>query len=57
MSIRDNLHYEMYKVNDVTPEWVRNERYEYCEDFYGSLNKKGKGGFRRFIMKLQAFLF
>lgn len=57
MSINDKIHYEMYRVSDVTPEWVKNERYEYCEDFYGSILQRGKGTFKRFIMKLQAFMF
>ncbi len=57
MSIRDNLHYEMYKVSDVKPDWIINERYEYCEDFYGSIKEKAKGGFKRFVSMLHSLMF
>ena len=57
MSIRENLHYEMYLAGDVTPEWIRGERYEYCDDFYGSIAKKGKANLMKFVNKLRMFLF
>ncbi|MBQ9064972.1 MAG: hypothetical protein IJ123_05965 [Blautia sp.] len=57
MSIRENIHYEMYLAGDVTPEWIKGERYEYCEDFYGSIARKGREHFRRFVNQLRMFLF
>ena len=56
MSIRENLHYEMYLAGDVTPEWIKRERYEYCDDFYGSIAKKGKANLMKFVNKLRMFL-
>ncbi len=58
MSIRENIHYEMYLAGDVTPEWIKGERYEYCDDFYGSIAQKGKKEhLMHFVRKLQMFLF
>lgn len=56
MSIRENLHYEMYLAGDVTPEWIKGERYEYCDDFYSSIAKKGKENLMKFVNKLRTFL-
>ncbi len=57
MSMRENLHFEMYRTGDVTPDWIKNERYEYCEDFYGSLVQKSRNSFKKFVTRLQMFMF
>ena len=56
MSIRENLHYEMYRSGEYTPEWIKGERYEYCEDFYESVFAKGKKSLLRLAAMLHAFV-
>ena len=60
MSIMGGMNYEISRAgfDTPTPEWVVNERYEYCEDFYDSIKKGSrKGSFRRFVMKLRMLMF
>lgn len=35
MSIMDVINYEKFNSEYRTPEWMRAERYEFCDDFYG----------------------
>ncbi len=56
MSIRENLHYEMYRSGEYTPEWIKGERYEYCEDFYESVFARGKKSLLRLAAMLHAFV-
>lgn len=57
MSMNDSIIYDLYKVDDVKPDWVKSERYEYCEDFYNSIRQKEKEAFKSFVMSLRSFLF
>ena len=57
MSTMSSVNYEIFKAEYYKPEWVKNERYEYCDGFYESLNKKGDGNwFKRFASVLHSFL-
>ncbi len=60
MSIMGGMNYEICRAEfeTPTPEWIRKERYEYCEDFYGSLKiKSRKGRFQRFVSRLHMLMF
>ena len=47
MSIHNSIDYGNYVVYDREPEWMRSERYEYCEPF--SLKSENKGLIARLV--------
>ena len=51
MSMMGSGNYEMYKPVEFKPEWVKNERYEYCDGFYDIFKGK-EGKLRRFFSML-----
>ena len=49
----DNVYFDKLTDTHKMPEWVRAERYEYCEDFYESYTT-GKGN--RILTKIASIL-
>lgn len=46
----DTIYFDKLTDTHKMPEWIRAERYEYCEDFYGSMTEdKSKGFFARLL--------
>ena len=42
MSIRENLHYEMYLAGDVTPEWIKGRDTSIVMIFMDPLRRRAK---------------
>ena len=50
MRMSDTIYFDKLTDTHKMPEWIRAERYEYCEDFYGSMTEdKSKGFFARLL--------
>ena len=49
MSMMGSGNYEMYRQVNYKPEWIRSERYEYCDGFYDIFKGKAEGKVRRFF--------
>ena len=43
MSIMEVISYEKFNSEYRTPEWMRAERYEFCDEFYGEKNNRKNG--------------
>ncbi|MGX8688059.1 MAG: hypothetical protein ACSW8K_09715 [bacterium] len=43
MSIMDVINYEKFNSEYRTPEWMRAERYEFCDELYGERSSKKSG--------------
>lgn len=41
MSIHSSVNFGNYVIYDREPEWMRSERYDYCELFYETKERKG----------------
>ncbi len=57
MSIMGNINYDMYKAEMSQPDWIKSERYEYCEDFYDAFKTDSKKALKRFINRLFSIAF
>ncbi len=50
MRMSDTIYFDKLTDTHKMPEWIRAERYEYCEDFYGSMTEdKSKSFFARLL--------
>ena len=59
MSTMSNMNYEIFRAENYKPEWITNERYEYCEGFYESLKNRDQNilkSLKRFASALHQFL-
>ena len=43
MSMHEVNYYKYYAKDTVTPEWMRDERYEYCEPFFDRFSSAKSG--------------
>ena len=43
MSIMEVISYEKFNNEYRTPEWMRAERYEFCDELYGERSAKKSG--------------
>ena len=43
MSMAENRYYELFTKKSETPEWMRNERYEYCEPYIKPAKRRSIG--------------
>ena len=57
MSIMGNINYDMHKAEMAQPEWIKSERYEYCEDFYDAFKTDNRKALRRFFNRLFSIVF
>ena len=52
MRMSDTIYFDKLTDTHKMPEWIRAERYEYCEDFYGSMTEdKSKSFFARLLQE------
>lgn len=53
MSIIGTENYGHYVLTQDMPQWVKHERYEYCEPFFDTVSgKSNKKGFHSFVQIL-----
>jgi hypothetical protein len=57
MTKNANLTYDKLAVGSGMPEWVRSERYEYCEDFCENYAEGKEGGLWAKLASLLTALF
>ncbi|MBQ8986203.1 MAG: hypothetical protein IJ100_03005 [Lachnospiraceae bacterium] len=53
----DNVYFDKLTDTHKMPEWVRAERYEYCEDFFGSVTDDKRGSFFTRLLSVMTSIF
>ena len=53
----DNVYFDKLTDTHTMPEWVRAERYEYCEDFFGSVTDDERGSFFTRLLSVMTSIF